>query len=1027
MVVLSSIFNGLVIAGIFSFVLYAFATPPDSPYTPGATLSPSCAPGSTNCSVTTPAVSGANSDITSLSGLTTPLTSSQGGTGLSSFTAGDILYYATGSVLSKLGIGTADKLLTSSGTAPQWSNIASLLTAGTNISISGTTNATLAVSATPSFTTVTATGLGTFGSLSVGTLTGILKAATGAISAATDGTDYLSPTTGLKTTDSSLTLPTIVGQSGKYLTTNGSALSWGTIDLSGYQPLDTGLTSLAGLTYASTSFVKMTGTDTFSLDTNTYYKSGDTATFANITDSGLTATRVPYASTAGLLVDSANLTFDGTTLTAGGLVGPLQVSSTTGVNLTASNGVLTMAGLGDSFDEDLTWDFNTIANTVTLDSTTGVTDIISNIQSWQINRLNITTNAQYPGLTLKNLTAATSGTTRQYSPALILSGQAWYNSADVQYQWAISGNPTTSNLNYFSIYSKKGTEAWTQTFNLRDNGNIETSHMFVGGGPHIFYSSIGEAVSVRQMTWTSSDATSGTDQFSPTVVTYGEGWKTEATAASQVMVIGNLVAPEQGTVSPVGVFKFIFGTNTATPVVTNELFRLKWGSDSGSLGAVFNDLALSGYDFRIEGNTDANLFVTYGTNDKVGIGTATPTNAKLVVIGGIAVGADALNNTFDIVTGGDGSTTMYIGNSTINVTAPSDINVKENIISTSYGLADLLKFSVKDFEYKKEYVNEGEAQKKHTGLIAQEVEAIYPEAMIYRSDNLKAVDYNKLVPLIIKSIQDLATKGASGALSETGTLGTGQVVGVETNSFVSQLKDTFVSLGVYIEKGIATVEELIAQKAAIKTARIDKMEMVDSATGEIWCTWIENGEWQKTKGDCAGIEIAVATQPIPTPTPTPEPTPQPQPEVQPEVIPQPQPEMAPQITEELKQGIKEDVKEEVKQELKQEVKSELKSELKTEIKAVREDVKELKEDVSQISEQTQEQQTQIEQQSQQQEQVQQLEEQIEQQQEQIQELEESQQPAALFRAIKKGLGNVTASLVEPLRKLGEFVKNFFKF
>ncbi|MDP2741329.1 MAG: hypothetical protein Q8O66_01415, partial [bacterium] len=42
-------------------------------------------------------------------------------------------------------------------------------------------------------------------------------------------------------------------------------------------------------------------------------------TFANITDSGLTITRIPYASTAGLLVDSANLTFDGTTLSTGGI------------------------------------------------------------------------------------------------------------------------------------------------------------------------------------------------------------------------------------------------------------------------------------------------------------------------------------------------------------------------------------------------------------------------------------------------------------------------------------------------------------------------------------------------------------------------------------------------------------------------------------------------------------------------------------------------------------------------------------
>jgi hypothetical protein len=41
-------------------------------------------------------------------------------------------------------------------------------------------------------------------------------------------------------------------------------------------------------------------------------------TFANITDSGLTAGRVTYAGTAGLLQDSANLAFDGDDLTCAG-------------------------------------------------------------------------------------------------------------------------------------------------------------------------------------------------------------------------------------------------------------------------------------------------------------------------------------------------------------------------------------------------------------------------------------------------------------------------------------------------------------------------------------------------------------------------------------------------------------------------------------------------------------------------------------------------------------------------------------
>ena len=50
---------------------------------------------------------------------TTPTTA--GGTGLTSYTAGDTLYYASGTTLSKLAIGASKTIMTSSGTAPQWS------------------------------------------------------------------------------------------------------------------------------------------------------------------------------------------------------------------------------------------------------------------------------------------------------------------------------------------------------------------------------------------------------------------------------------------------------------------------------------------------------------------------------------------------------------------------------------------------------------------------------------------------------------------------------------------------------------------------------------------------------------------------------------------------------------------------------------------------------------------------------------------------------------------------------------------
>lgn len=52
-----------------------------------------------------------------------------GGTGLSSFAAGDILYYSSGTAFTKLAIGSANYVLTSTGSAPQWSNNLTLGTA----------------------------------------------------------------------------------------------------------------------------------------------------------------------------------------------------------------------------------------------------------------------------------------------------------------------------------------------------------------------------------------------------------------------------------------------------------------------------------------------------------------------------------------------------------------------------------------------------------------------------------------------------------------------------------------------------------------------------------------------------------------------------------------------------------------------------------------------------------------------------------------------------------------------------------
>jgi len=78
---------------------------------------------------------------------------------------------------------------------------------------------------------------------------------------------------------------------------------------------------------------------------------------------------------------------------------------------------------------------------------------------------------------------------------------------------------------------------------------------------------------------------------------------------------------------------------------------------------------------------------------------------------------------------------------------------------------------------------------------------------------------------------------------------------ISQNSLIESIKQALSSLGLFVENGIAHLQELIAEKITFRKAegekiKVQELEMVDKTTGEIYCTWIENGEWTKVKGEC---------------------------------------------------------------------------------------------------------------------------------------------------------------------------------
>jgi hypothetical protein len=91
--------------------------------------------------------------------------------------------------------------------------------------------------------------------------------------------------------------------------------------------------------------------------------------------------------------------------------------------------------------------------------------------------------------------------------------------------------------------------------------------------------------------------------------------------------------------------------------------------------------------------------------------------------------------------------------SSVAYNTTSDERLKENIKNTRFGINDVLKINVKDYNYK------ADATKQVlNGFIAQQLYTIYPEAVHKGGEDAKTspwmVDYGKLTPLLVKGMQD---------------------------------------------------------------------------------------------------------------------------------------------------------------------------------------------------------------------------------------------------------------------------------
>ena len=93
-----------------------------------------------------------------------------------------------------------------------------------------------------------------------------------------------------------------------------------------------------------------------------------------------------------------------------------------------------------------------------------------------------------------------------------------------------------------------------------------------------------------------------------------------------------------------------------------------------------------------------------------------------------------------------------VGDITAFVT--SDQRLKDNITPIDDPLAKVLSISGNTYTWNEKSGKEG----NDVGVIAQEVLEVLPEAVVTRDNGYLAVDYHKIVPLLVEAIKELSAK-----------------------------------------------------------------------------------------------------------------------------------------------------------------------------------------------------------------------------------------------------------------------------
>jgi len=712
----------------------------------------------------TNAASSASAASTSATNAATSATSASGSASTATTQASNASTSATNAATSASGASTsatnaatsASGASTSATTATTQAGIAT--TKASEASTSAT-NAASSASAASTSATNAASSASTASTAATTATTKASEASTSASNAATSATNAANSAT----TAASFT-PSQTGNSGKYLTTDGTATSWGTINTgtvaiagggTGATTANAAMANLMGFTSTATA----AGTTTLD-NTSSYYQlfTGTTTQTVVLPVTSTLQTgwtfHICNNSSGTVTVQSSGLntvisviagvtvmcTCIGTTLTtaADWEAGFTDFSTITGsgANVLGSSPTISFASLGSP----------TATGTLGL---VGSTTSLSNFHTTQTSGVMTvggtlgTGNIIVGRSTVSQQTDIQSGATASGSTKTINFGSGGLAGSTTAITIGSTAGTSTTTLNGTvslanALVSSAGTAALPAITTTGDTNTgiyfpAADTIAFTEGGLEKMRIDSGGSVRINNTSNATFSAQLNT-QFT-SAFQCGQYLKVTDTSASQSMFIfGNSSSDAVGSIATSGA-----GTSYNT------------SATSGVIGVDASTIA-------INTASSERMRITSGGNVLVNTTSNIAAGAKIFAVGsgvGIAVGYGTGSSEYRHLYMNSGDGTLYFFNDTnyasLNPsgawTNASDARLKKNIVDIKYGLSDVLKLQPRSYQM-------NSVAGDFVGFIAQELQGVIPEVVSGDPEKQLGVDYGSLVAVAFKAIQE---------------------------------------------------------------------------------------------------------------------------------------------------------------------------------------------------------------------------------------------------------------------------------